>query len=81
MTVMVNYISGLVFVVLFLVGAAITLAIGNSVSVPHRVPFRAWRGCFSTSWPRRRSGWPPSGRRPSSSAWASSTRSRAPGCS
>jgi len=32
-TVMVNYISGLVFVVLFLLGAAITLGIGQS-SVP-----------------------------------------------
>jgi len=33
-TAMVNYISGLVFVVLFLAGAAITLVIGNSGNIP-----------------------------------------------
>jgi regulator of protease activity HflC (stomatin/prohibitin superfamily) len=33
-TAMINYISGLVFVVLFLVGAVITLVIGNSGNVP-----------------------------------------------
>ena len=41
---MVNYISGLVFVVLFLVGAAITLAIGNRGRRPSR-SFSASRGC------------------------------------
>ena len=75
---MVNYIWGLVFVVLLLLGGLATIAIGQSS------PALAFLFAHRLALPRRgrsrrRSGWPPSGRRPSSFASASSTRIKGPG--
>ena len=54
------------------------LAIGQNTS-GHGRSSSAWRGCSSTSSSRRRSGWPPSGRRRSCFAWASFSRIKGPG--
>ena len=76
---MVNYISGLVFVVLVVLGVRIAARSGPGQS-------GRWRSSFGAplAVPGRRRfvgdpRWPPSGKRPSCFAWASSTAMKGPG--